>query len=128
MPGVSADALFKAGLAYQKQARTADYDQSIAGDAINTFTDFITLYPNDARVNEARTIIASLKAEQAKGAFATAKYYEKHKHWDGARIYYNAAIAFYPESPFAAQARTRIEQINERLAAAPTPQAAPATK
>jgi outer membrane protein assembly factor BamD len=128
MPAVSADALFKAGLAYQKQARTAAYDQSIAGDAISTFTDFITIFPNDNRVNEARTIIASLKEEQAKGAFATAKYYEKHKHWDGARIYYNAAIAVYPESPFASQARTRIEQINKRLSATPAPAAPAAAK
>ena len=124
MPGVSADAVFKAGLAYHKQARTADYDQSIAGEAISTFTDFITLFPNDARVPEARLIIATLRAEQAKGAFATAKYYEKHRRWDGALIYYNEAILRDPESDYATQARAKIEEIKQNRP--PATPAAPA--
>jgi outer membrane protein assembly factor BamD (BamD/ComL family) len=128
MPTVSADALFKAGLAYQKQARTADYDQNIAGDAINTFSDFATIFPNDARVNEARTLIATLRAEQAKGAFATAKYYEKHKHWDGALIYYNEAILRDPQSKYASLARSKIEQIKQKRPATPAPAAAEPVK
>ena len=51
---VAADALYRAGLAYEKQAQTAEYDQSTAGQAISTFTDFMTLYPDDARVSDAR--------------------------------------------------------------------------
>ncbi|MBU6402759.1 MAG: tetratricopeptide repeat protein, partial [Verrucomicrobia bacterium] len=38
---VAADALFKEGLAFQKLAERAEYDQSTAGKAINTFSDFI---------------------------------------------------------------------------------------
>src|SRR6516165_9549923 len=49
-PQVAADALFRQALAYNKQAQTAEYDQSTAGQAISTFTDFMTLYPNDSRV------------------------------------------------------------------------------
>ncbi len=124
MPGVSADAVFKAGLAYQKQARTSDYDQSIAGEAISTFTDFITLFPNDARVPEARAIIAALRAEQAKGAFATARYYEKHRRWEGALIYYNEAILRDPESDYATRARAKIEELKERRPATPAAPAA----
>src|SRR6266446_5690631 len=48
-PQFAAEALYRAGLAYNKQAQTAEYDQSTAGQAIATFTDFMTLYPNDAR-------------------------------------------------------------------------------
>src|SRR3954470_21192847 len=58
-----ADALFKVGLAYNKQAKTAEYDQSIAAQAISTFTDFMTLHPQDGRVSEAQKVIDSLKTE-----------------------------------------------------------------
>ena len=68
-PKVASEALFKAGLAYQKQAQTADYDQSTAGQAIDTFTYFMTLYPNDPKVAEGEKIIGSLKSEQAQGQF-----------------------------------------------------------
>src|SRR6266550_1672614 len=53
-PDVSADALYRAALAYNKQAQTAEYDQSTAGQAIATFTDFMTLYPADTRVPKAQ--------------------------------------------------------------------------
>jgi outer membrane protein assembly factor BamD (BamD/ComL family) len=46
-PAVAAEALYKAGLAYQKQVKTAEYDQGVADQAISGFTDFITLYPDD---------------------------------------------------------------------------------
>jgi len=38
-PQIAAEALFREGLAHQKQAQTAEYDQSTAGQAIATFTD-----------------------------------------------------------------------------------------
>ena len=63
---VAADALYRAGMAYLKQAKTAEYDQSVAGQAIATFTDFMTLYPQDPRVAEAQQHIASLRTEQAR--------------------------------------------------------------
>lgn len=128
MARVSADAVFKAGLAYQVQARKSDYDQSIAGDAINTLNDFITLFPNDARVPEARAIIGTLRAEQARSAFDTAKYYEKHRRWDGALIYYNEVLLRDPESALASQAREKIDAIKQRRPATPAAaEPAPAT-
>jgi outer membrane protein assembly factor BamD len=111
---VAADAIFKAGLAYNKQAKTAEYDQSIPARAIATFTDFIALFPNDARVSEARQLIASLKSEQARGSFQTAKFYEKNKKWDGALIYYNEVLIKDPESQLAATARERIDLLKQR--------------
>ncbi len=91
-PRVAADALFKAAQAYTKQARTADYDQSVAGQAISAFTDFMALYPDDPRVTDAQKVIASLRAEQARGNFKIAQFYEKEKRWDGALVYYNEVL------------------------------------
>src|SRR5207249_9108676 len=109
-PKVAADALYRAGLAYNRQAQAADYDQSAAGQAIATFTDFMTLYPDDRRVPEAQKIITTLKTEQARGNFQTAKFYEKRKKWNGALVYYNEVLLQDPNSPYASSARQRIDE------------------
>ena len=129
-PTVAADALFKEGVAYEKQAKKADYDQSVAGQAMSTFSDFMSLYPDDTRVTNAQTIIGALKSEEARGNFNIAKYYEKNKKWEGALIYYNEVMLKDPSSPLAAQARARIEVLKKRTTAVPpapaTPKALPA--
>jgi len=112
-PQVAADALFKQAMAYNKQAQTAEYDQSTAGQAISTFTDFMTLYPNDPRVSQAQKIITSLKTEQARGSFQIAKFYEKYKRWNGALVYYNEVVLLDPSSPYAAPSRKRIEELKK---------------
>ncbi len=117
-PDVSADALYRAALAYNKQAQTAEYDQSTAGQAIATFTDFMTLYPSDARVAEAQKIITSLKTEQARGNFETARFYEKKKKWEAAKTYYNEVVNLTlsdPNSAYGAEARKRIDALNKRM-------------
>ena len=113
---VAADALYKAGLAYHRQARTSDYDQSIAGQAMATLNDFITLYPDDARVPSAQRVITSMKTEQALGSFSVAKFYERNKRWDGALIYYNEVLLKDPESKLATEARQRIDVLKNRAA------------
>lgn len=120
---LAADALFKAGQTHLKQARNAEYDQGIAGKAIAAFTDFIALYPEDKRVAEARKNIDGLRAEQARGAMEVAKFYEKKRQWSGALVYYNEVLIKDPESPFAAEAKRRIEFLKSLpgVSAASTP-------
>jgi outer membrane protein assembly factor BamD len=118
---IAADAQYKEALAYYKQAKKADYDQSIASQAIATFTDFMALYPDDPRVADAHRIITSLKAVEALGNFRIAEYYEKQKKWDGALVYYNEVLLSDPGSPLANQARQRIDQLKKQTPAAPAP-------
>jgi outer membrane protein assembly factor BamD len=113
-PQVASEALYKAGLAYNKEAKTAEYDQSAAGKAIAAFTDFMTLYPDDARIPEAQKMIAGLKSEQARGSFEIAKFYEKRRRWDGALIYYNEVLLRDPSSPLAAVARKKIDELKNK--------------
>jgi outer membrane protein assembly factor BamD (BamD/ComL family) len=115
---IAADAIYKEGLAYQKQAAKAEYDQSTAGQAITVFTDFITLYPDDARVPQAQKIIASLKHEQARGNLEIAQFYEKRNHPESARIYYNEVVSLSlgePNSPYAETAKAHLATINTQL-------------
>lgn len=117
----ASEALFKAGLAYQKQAKNAEYDQNATLKAIATFTDFISLYPKDPRVTEAQKIIADLKTEQARGNYEIARFYEKKKHWDGALVYYNEVLIKDPNSSYAAEAKQRIETIKSRHSTSAAP-------
>jgi outer membrane protein assembly factor BamD (BamD/ComL family) len=117
-PQIAADALYRQGQAYHKQAARAEYDQSAAAQAIAIFKEFMGVYSSDPRVPEAQRIIGELKGEQARGSFETAKFYEKKGKWLGARTYYNEVVSLLqenPESPYAVQARERIDAINRRL-------------
>ena len=113
-PKVASEAIYRAGLAYQKQAQSPDRDQGTAGHAIAKFTDFLALYPDDPRAPQAHQIIASLKSKQAQGNFVVAQFYEKRKRWEGARIYYNEVLLQDPNSPYAPEARKRIDQLKQR--------------
>ncbi|HVV73823.1 MAG TPA: outer membrane protein assembly factor BamD, partial [Verrucomicrobiae bacterium] len=119
-PAIAAEAIYREGLAYKKQAQTGEYDQSTASQAISTFTDFMTLYPTDARVPEAQKIIGSLRREQARGSFKIAKFYEKYHKWRGALVYYNEVVSLTltePNSPYGAEARKRIDYLSKMLEA-----------
>ncbi len=107
------DALYRAGDTYYKQAKKAEYDQSIAAQSIATFTDFATLHPAEPRVATAQKKVASLKTEQARGSFEIARYYEKRRKWDGAKIYYNDVLTKDPDSELGGEARKRIDAISQ---------------
>lgn len=114
-PTIAADALYREGVSWQKQAATAQYDQSTAGKAIESYTDFITLFPDDKRVPAAQDAIAKLKAVQVQGNYMIAQFYENSKEWAGAVVYYNAVLQLDPNSPLAPLARARIEVLKPRL-------------
>jgi outer membrane protein assembly factor BamD len=118
-PLVAADAMYRAGVAWQKQADTAEYDQNAAAQAIAAYTDFLVVFPDDTRVAAAQAAITKLKAEQVRGSFAIAKFYEHGHKWAGAIIYYNDVLQLDANSPLAAQARERIEALKPRLQATP---------
>jgi outer membrane protein assembly factor BamD len=117
-PVIVADALYREGISYAKEAATAEYDQNTAAQAIATFTDFTTLFPDDRRAPQAQRIITMLKSQQVQGNFKIAQFYEHSKKWDGAVIYYNEVLQLDPNSRYAALARQRIEVLKPRLQAA----------
>jgi outer membrane protein assembly factor BamD len=116
---VTAEATYKAGLATLKESKTAEYDQNAAGRAINTFTDFSALHPDDNRVKEAQKRIDELKTEQARGSYQIARFYEKKRKWKAALIYYNEVLNKDPNSSYAKEARERLVDIKKHVEAAP---------
>ena len=116
---IAADAMYRAGVAWEKQADTAEYDQGAAAKAIAAYTDFTTVYPDDKRVAAAQKAITKLKTEQVNGSFKIAQFYESNRRWAGAVVYYNDVLQLDANSPLAAQARQRIDVLKPRLQAAP---------
>jgi outer membrane protein assembly factor BamD len=116
-PQVAADALYREGVAYTKQALTAEYDQHTASQAIAVYNDFLTLYPADRRAAEVQKTIAKLKTEQARGSYQIAKFYEHYKKWNGALIYYNEVLLLDPNCVYAAESRQRIDDLKKRVQA-----------
>ena len=119
-PAIAADAMYRAGVSWEKQADTAEYDQSAAAQAIAAYTDFMTFYPDDARVAVAQKAIVALKAERVRGSFQIAQFYEKSRRWAGAVVYYNDVLQLDANSPLAARARKRIEVLKRRVPAMPS--------
>jgi len=68
-------------------------------------------------VPQAQNAIARLKAEQVRGNFEIAQFYEKSRKWNGALVYYNEVLQLDPNSPYAASARQRIESLKPRVQA-----------
>jgi len=77
----------------------------------------MTLFPDDKRVPDAQKAINALKAEQVRGNYQIAQFYENSKtlnaeqRRNGAIVYYNEVLQLDPDSPYAAQARQRIEAL-----------------
>jgi len=112
---IAAEALFKAGMAYYRQASKAEYDQSLAQKASATFTDFITMYRNHPQVPEAVALIGELRTEQARGNYLTARYYDKRRKWPAAMIYYNETYVQDPTGPYAEKARQRLDELRVKV-------------
>lgn len=114
-PDVAADAMYRTGVAWQKQADTAEYDQGAAAQAIAAYTDFMSFYPDDPRVAIAQKAIVGLKTEQVRGSFEVAQFYEKYHQWAGAVVYYNDVLQLDANSALAGQARQRIAALKPRI-------------
>lgn len=113
-PAVASDALYKTGKAWDKQAKKAEYDQSIAKSSIESFQDLAVLYPTDPRIPETTKIINSLRVEQARGAYETARYYERHRQYLGALVYYSEVLNRDRTSIYATEAKERIDKLQPR--------------
>jgi outer membrane protein assembly factor BamD (BamD/ComL family) len=114
-PDIASGGLFAAGSAYQQQSLDAEYDQGVTHKAIDAFSDFIALYPNDERVPQAREKIKTMKVEQALGNMKIAGYYEKLGKLAGAKNYYNEVKELAPGTENAAIALQKIDELQRQL-------------
>ncbi|MDR2030213.1 MAG: tetratricopeptide repeat protein [Puniceicoccales bacterium] len=106
---VAADALLLLAEVHRNRVIGPDYDQRAMREAGNAYQEFLLLYPNSPRVDEAELGLAMVKELQAKSLLRMGNfYYDDRNRPEAARPYYAQAIAAAPQSKTAAQARARL--------------------
>lgn len=94
-------------------SRSPDYDQWATNEAKEKFERFLEEHPDAALSREAEKNIGRLKEKEAESNYNIARFYEKQKAFDAARVYYNAAINNYPDTVWAAKALERVQIMDQ---------------
>ncbi|MCX7847935.1 MAG: outer membrane protein assembly factor BamD, partial [bacterium] len=120
------DAMFDLGYIAYVESKDAPYDQAATSEAIAAFRSFISNFPSSPKVPEAQQYIRLLRSRKAAALFRTAEFYENVRVPKAAQITYREVIEQYPDTPYADEARRRLEgagrqTISEQL---PPPRAA----
>jgi outer membrane protein assembly factor BamD len=108
------------------------YDQASTKEAITYYEDYMILFPGDAGMASAEKGLVEMKTVLAQSKLTIADYYYKYRrNYKAAKVFYNEAITVYPDSALAAQARTKLIDVEAKLAqqadaAAKAPVAKPA--
>ncbi|MDD3374301.1 MAG: outer membrane protein assembly factor BamD [Candidatus Omnitrophica bacterium] len=92
----------------------AAYDQRVTQAAAEGFEDFIKTYPDAQLSEKARSEISELREKEAENNFLTAKFYQKQKDYEAAKIYYLSIIDEFSGNQWAIKALEQIKIIEEK--------------
>ena len=90
-------------------SRGPAYDQGAAKEAQEKFEEFVREHPDAVLSEKAEKNIEELKEKEAEGNFNIARFYEKQKEYEAARVYYHEILNKCPDSPWAKKAEERLE-------------------
>jgi len=98
------------------------YDQASTMEAITYFTDFMLLFPSDSSIATAESGLDGMKTMLAESKMKIADFYFlRRRNYTAARVFYNEAITAYPDSAIASRARTRLTEVEAKVAGLPAP-------
>ncbi|MSU46434.1 MAG: tetratricopeptide repeat protein [Lacunisphaera sp.] len=93
------------------------YDQASTKEAITYFEDYMILFPGDAGMVSAEKGLDEMKKVLARSKLTLADYYYNYRrNYDAAKVFYNEVITVYPDSDVAALARTKLAEVEAKLA------------
>ncbi|MDP2940661.1 MAG: tetratricopeptide repeat protein [Candidatus Omnitrophota bacterium] len=95
-------------------SRGSAYDQGATQEAKQKFEEFVREHPEAVLSREAKKNIQQLKEKEAEANFNIARFYEKQKFYDSARIYYQDTVDNYADSLWAAKARERLQLMEKK--------------
>ncbi len=109
-------AKYQIALADAKRSTSAEYDQKVTKAAVDEFQEFVKVYPDAELSAQAQEQVRLLREKEAENNFLVARFYEKQKSYDSARIYYQAVIDHYEGSPWVAKASGQLAAMDAKLA------------
>jgi len=95
-------------------SRGSDYDQGATQEAKEKFEEFLLEHPDAVLSREAEKKISQLNEKEAEASFNTARFYEKQKALEAARLYYSEVIDRYSDTPWAAKAMERLQILENK--------------
>lgn len=106
-------AKFQIASCRQAVSRRPEYDQWAAQEAKEKFEEFVREHPDAVLSGDAQKNIEQLREKEAEANFNTARFYEKQKAYEAARIYYNDIINNYSDSQWAKKAQERLQMMEK---------------
>ncbi|MEZ4379191.1 MAG: outer membrane protein assembly factor BamD [Gemmatimonadales bacterium] len=107
--------LLRAGDAYAKLWRRPELDPTYGGQAVATWQELLTRYPQSAYADTARTRIAGLNEWYAIKEYKAASFYMRYKLYDSAILYLKDLVATYPRTAQAPRAMASLVAAYRKL-------------
>ena len=112
---VAPNAMYQIGYVYFQASRATGYDETAAVRAQEAFEDFLLKYPNSEKVPQAQDNLKVLQSRKTDNSYNIARFYDKQKNYKAAYVYYNEVLQQQPDSPDAAKAKQRMDQIRSKV-------------
>lgn len=97
-------ARFQIALCTKDISLEASYDQQRTKEAQDRFKEFVKSHPDAELSKEAREHISGLAGKEAESNFQIAKFYEKQKKLESAKIYYKYVFENFPDTSWSTEA------------------------
>lgn len=96
-------------------------------EALDSFRQLLSLYPDSAQAAEAKELEAKCVEDLATHELEVARYYMSVKAWIGARNRLQYLVATYPDSQAAHEAAPLLQEVEEKIPAEPATSSSPAS-
>lgn len=107
-------AQFQIAMADTNRSANAQHEQKITHQAIDGFKEFVKSHPESELTPQAKDQISRLRDKEAENSFVIAKFYEKQKNFQSARIYYKTIVNKYADTKFGPTALARLKVIGDQ--------------
>ncbi len=112
---LAVDAQYQIGYIWLKAANGGSYDPNATEQARTAFQDFLFRFPKSEKAPQAQENLRKLDQRQMGNSLEVAQFYDRHKEYRAAVIYYNEVIRQQPGSQASAVAKHRIDQLRAKV-------------
>ena len=107
-------AQYQIALSDSQRSVGAQYDQKVTQAAVSEFKEFIKTNPDAQLSEKAKAQVQALRNKEAENNLVVAKFYEKTKNPQAAKIYYNIVVDDFSNTPSSAKALERLRGMSSK--------------